>query len=122
LKRVRIGSLVLGNLPTKIRLAILVSGFAYPLEGIPEASYMLQVTYNWKKIAENVENIIIINSDNDPWLCNDSQGRYISENLGKGMQIIMRGEGHMGSERFNQPYREFPLLLNLVDLYGSSGI
>lgn len=28
--------------------------------------------------------------------------------------IIRHGEGHMGSEKFNQPYKEFPLLVNLV--------
>jgi hypothetical protein len=30
-----------------------------------------------------------------------------------GTQII-RNDGHFGSERFNQPYKEFPLLAKLV--------
>ncbi len=32
-----------------------------------------------------------------------------------GTQIIKHGEGHMGSDTFTQPYREFPLLVQLID-------
>ena len=35
-------------------------------------------------------------------------------NLG-GTLIIRHGEGHMGSSKFNQPYKEFPLLTKLID-------
>lgn len=31
-----------------------------------------------------------------------------------GMQIIKHGEGHMGSDKFKQPYKEFPLLIKLI--------
>jgi hypothetical protein len=34
------------------------------------------------------------------------------DNLG-GMQIVLH-EGHMGSTYYNQPYKEFPLLLKLI--------
>lgn len=35
------------------------------------------------------------------------------ENLG-GM-LIINNEGHMGSDTFKQPYKEFPLLLKLIE-------
>ena len=58
--------------------------------------------------------MILINSDNDPWGCDDKAGKFIFDNLG-GTLIIRHGEGHMGSNTFNQPYREFPLLLELIE-------
>lgn len=48
-------------------------------------------------------------------VCDDNQGRQMLDSLSKGTLIIKKGEGHMGSDRFNQPYREFPFLLNLID-------
>jgi len=33
-----------------------------------------------------------------------------------GTLIIRHGEGHMGSDKFNQPYREFPLLEKILEL------
>ena len=38
------------------------------------------------------------------------------DNLG-GELIIRHGEGHMGSDSFNQPYKEFPLLANIIKSY-----
>ena len=32
-----------------------------------------------------------------------------------GTLIIRHGEGHMGSNAMNQPYKEFPLLLKLIE-------
>ena len=51
--------------------------------------------------------------DNDPWTCDDKQGRMMLDHLG-GVQVIPKGEGHMGSTTYNQPYKEFPLLVKLV--------
>ncbi len=104
---------VLEQLNVKIKQAILVAGFSTPL---PDGSTsILQDKYDWKKIGENVEDIILINSDNDPWGCDDKQGRNILDNLGKGTLIIQKGEGHMGSDTYNQPYKEFPFLVKLFD-------
>jgi hypothetical protein len=33
-----------------------------------------------------------------------------------GTLIVRHGEGHMGSDSFNQPYKEFPLLEKLIVL------
>jgi len=100
---------ILENIDCKIKQAILVSGFIDTLD-----VKILQKSYDWEKIRSNVEDIIFINSDNDPWGCDDKQGKKMFDKLG-GTLIVRHGEGHMGSKDFNQPYKEFPFLLKLID-------
>ncbi len=106
---------VLENIDVKIKQAILVAGYARPKSDNPQPEPILQDSYNWEKIKSHVQDLILINSDNDPWGCNDVEGRFILDSLGMGKLIIIKGEGHMGSDRFNQPYKEFPFLLKLID-------
>ncbi len=115
---------VLESINVKISKAILVAGYARKLGKMKgqklkkleqDAEPILQEKYNWGKIKQNVREIIFINSDNDPWGCDDKEGFYMFKNLG-GTLIIRHGEGHMGSDKFNQPYKEFPLLEKLLDL------
>lgn len=111
---------VLENIKVKIKQAILVAGYSDPL---PEgANDILQEKYDWEKIKRHVEDIVFIHSDNDPWGCDDKQGKVMFEKLG-GTLIIRHGEGHMGSDSFNQPYKEFPLIITLVEdkLWGVKG-
>lgn len=105
---------ILENIDSKIKLAVLVAGFTEPLDEKPEP--ILQKSYDWEKIQSHVENFIFINSDNDPWGCDDKAGRKMFDKLG-GTLIIRKGEGHMGSTSFNQPYKTFPLLPALVDAH-----
>jgi uncharacterized protein len=105
---------VLENLKIPIRMAILVAGYARDFTEKKEGIEILQPSYNWKKIAGNVKELFFINSDNDPWGCNDVEGRYMLDHLG-GTLIIKHGEGHMGSDTFKQPYKEFPLLVKLIE-------
>lgn len=97
---------ILERVKQKVRQAVIVSGF---ISNGP----MLQDSYNWGEIKNNCNDFIFINSDNDPWGCDDKQGRTMLDNIG-GTLIIRKGEGHMGSEKFNQPYKEFPFLLRLI--------
>lgn len=106
---------VLENLNVRVKQAILVAGYARPKGKDKKPEDILQDSYNWKKIRENVEEIIFINSDNDPWRCDDKEGRYMLDQVGKGKLIIMKGEGHMGSDTYHQPYKEFPFLIKLLD-------
>lgn len=105
---------VLENINVKIRQAILVAGYARQKGEFKQKELILQEQYNWEKIADHVDDIIFINSDNDPWGCTDVEGRYMLDNVGKGKLIVMKGEGHMGSVKYNQIYNEFPLLLELI--------
>jgi len=112
---------VFQNIKTKIKQAILVAGYWRELPP-PGANRILLKKFNWKRIKANVKDIVFIHSDNDPWGCGDKQGREMFKRLG-GVLIIKHGEGHMGSDSFNQPYKKFPLLIALVEnnLWGSKG-
>lgn len=103
---------VLEELKIKISQAILVAGFSFYSGG----DGILKPAFDWEKIKSNVGEMIFINSDNDPFGHNDVRGRIMLEMLDMpgSVQMIMRGQGHMGSDEFNQPYKEFPLLLRLV--------
>jgi uncharacterized protein len=102
---------LLENIDQPIKQAILVSGYAKALRKDVDSPKNVD-DYNWEAIKGKANEFIFINSDNDPWTCDDKQGRIMFDNLG-GNQII-RHEGHMGSNFYNQPYKEFPLLLRLV--------
>ena len=104
---------ILENLEVKVKLAILVAAFSEPNDLDIEKEPILQDKYNWNKINNNCEHTIIINSDNDPWGCNDVAGLKIFKKLG-GDLIIRHRQGHMGSDAFKQPYKKFPLLVSLV--------
>jgi predicted alpha/beta hydrolase family esterase len=104
---------ILEQLNSPIDKAILVAGYARPKGANPQPEPILQAQYNWDKIKQNVKDITFINSDNDPWGCNDAEGYYMFQHLG-GTLIMKHGEGHFGSDSFNQPYKEFPLLVQLI--------
>lgn len=103
---------ILERIPKPIRQAILVSGYARALRA--SADDESDGPVDWKKAHGKCRKIIFINSDNDPWGCDDAQGRIMQENLG-GDLIVAKGEGHMGSATYNQPYKEFPLLVRLLE-------
>jgi len=103
---------ILEKLQDPIEQAIMISGYAKELPTIPGAKKN-ERDFNWMKIKNKCKNLFFINSDNDPWTCDDKQGRIMLDHLG-GTQIILHGEGHMGSSTYNQPYKEFPLLDKLI--------
>jgi uncharacterized protein len=105
---------ILENISTTIHKAILVAGYS-TMKNENDNPLILQKEYDWEKIKKNVKDIIFINSNNDPWGCDDKQGLLLFKHLG-GTLIIREGEGHMGSDSFKQPYKEFPLLEKLLDL------
>lgn len=95
----------------KVRQIILVSGYYVPqADG---SSSMLPKSFDWETIKTKASEIVLINSDNDPWGCDDEQARPVAEKLGAKF-ILAEGQGHMGSGTYNQPYKEFPLLKSLI--------
>jgi len=102
---------LLENIEPTIKKAILVSGFYKQLPS--SHSGMIQHTYDWGKIKSHSSEFIFVNSDNDPWGCDDQMGREMQQHLGG--QLIVMHDGHMGSDSFNQPYREFPMLVELIE-------
>ena len=103
---------ILENVDVLVPQAILVAGYSMRLPGETKDP-ILQEDYDWAKIKAQVKDIIFINSVNDPWGCNDAQGRIMFDHLG-GTQII-RNEGHFGSGTNGQVYPTFDLLNRLVN-------
>lgn len=103
---------LLEKLDVKIKQAVMVSGYAKALRKQADSEKNVD-EYDWEAIRPKCDKFIFINSDDDPWTCDDKQGRIMFDHLG-GVQIILH-EGHMGSSYFNQPYKEFPLILKLID-------
>jgi predicted alpha/beta hydrolase family esterase len=102
---------ILENMSCVLSQAILVAGYSYRLPN-DEKDPILQDSYDWAKIKNNVRDIVFINSVNDPWGCDAEQGRAMFDQLG-GTQII-RSDGHFGSTSFNQPYPTFELLERII--------
>lgn len=102
---------ILENLDIQIKQAILTAAFFEKLPKI-KVEPILQDSYNWPKIKSNSKKITIINSDNDPWNCDDKVGQKLAGFLGA--KLIIRHDGHFGSATYNQPYKQFPLLLTLL--------
>lgn len=102
---------ILENIDVRVRLSVLVAGYSMRLPN-ESKDPVLQTSYDWEKISKNSESFVFINSVNDPWGCDDKQGRLMFDKLG-GTQII-RNEGHFGSESQNLPYTEFPMLRDII--------
>lgn len=103
---------LLEKLEHPVKQVVLVAGYANRIGQAPDP--VLKRSYDWEKIRKNAHDFVLFNSDNDPWGCDYKAGRYIVENLNKGRLIVMKGEGHMGSTKYNQPYKEFPELLKTI--------
>ena len=105
---------VLESIDVKIKKAIFVAGFATVRKNMkPSDETMLKVSYDWERIQMHAKDFIFINSDNDPWGCDDEQGKYMQKYLG-GTFILKKGEGHFGSEQYHQQYKRFELLEKLL--------
>ncbi len=99
---------LLQNCSSSVAQAILVAGYATPPNTSPEP--VLQSSYDWEKIKSQVKDLYFINSINDPYGCDDTQGRLMFDRLG-GTQIIC-DQGHFGDH--DQPYPKFELVNNLI--------
>lgn len=104
---------LLESMDFKIKKAILVAGFHRPIGSNPSCPLILQNDYDWKKIKSHCKEFIFIDSINDPWGCDDMQGKEMFEKLGG--TLIIKEDGLFGNENNNQLYREFPLLLKLIE-------
>lgn len=105
---------ILQSSDAKIDKALLVSGFYMPIDTAGRSAKMLpSAGFKWSRIKTKAEEIIMINSDNDPWGCDDVQARVAAIKLGAKL-ILNVGEGHMGSGVHRQPYKEFPLIKRLL--------
>ncbi len=98
-----------------VKQVVLVAGFYQPLEDDGYSDLMLPGKFELSEIKPKASEIILINSDNDPWGCTDSQTHPVAVDLGATL-VVPTGQGHMGSNSFKQPYLEFPLVKRLLQV------
>ncbi|MGW3893840.1 RBBP9/YdeN family alpha/beta hydrolase [Micromonospora profundi] len=99
---------LLEHVDVTVAQAILVAGYCTPPN--TEEEPVLQPSYDWAAIRSHVRDIYFVNSREDPYGCDDRQGRVMFEQLG-GTQIV-RDDGHFGD--YDQPYDRFELLDRLI--------
>ena len=95
----------------KVDKAILVGGYMSEI-GEPGDNQSIQDSYNVDAIKSNAGEIIYFNSTNDPWGCNDVRGKEMQDTFGG--RLIVMSDGHFGSTSYDQPYKEFPELLEVI--------
>ena len=99
---------VLEHVDTTVAQAILVAGYCTTLGD--EEEPVLQDSYDWAAIRRHVDDIVFVNSVDDPYGCDAAQGRAMFDRLG-GTQVV-RDDGHFGD--MGQPYETFELLDRLI--------
>jgi predicted alpha/beta hydrolase family esterase len=104
----------LQSIDIELKQAILVSGF-YSALNDKNHNKLLEKDYCWDDIKSVVNEIILINSDNDPWGCDNKHAQVAAKKLNAAL-VVAVGQGHIGSKKFNQPYSEFPLLKQLLSV------
>jgi serine hydrolase len=99
---------ILERVKVPVAQAILVAGYCTRPNDSDEP--VLKERYDWDAIRSGVRDVYFINSRNDPYGCDEHQGRAMFERLG-GTQIV-RDDGHFGD--YDQPYETFELLDRLI--------
>lgn len=107
---------ILEQLPpnVKIKQAITVATFldkgSIP-DYFPYKESLVSKQFEWGKIKSSCEKLTFVASDNDQYDCGERHAKVLHEHLG-GELIIQTGQGHFNLET---GYKEFPLLLKLID-------
>jgi len=97
-----------------VKQVVLVSGFYQSIDDEGFSELMLPAEgFDYDRIRSAADEIVLINSDNDPWGCDDKQARPVAEALGASF-VLAKGQGHMGTNAFNQPMPELPLLKDIL--------
>ncbi len=99
---------VLEQLDVTVAQAVLVAGYCTPPND--EAEPVLRAEYDWDRIRSNATDFVFVNSADDPYGCDATQGRAMFDRLGG--TLVVRDEGHFGD--WNQPFPTFPLLDRLI--------
>ncbi|OIK63058.1 alpha/beta hydrolase [Oenococcus oeni] len=96
---------LLEKLTMPIKPVYLVAGYSQP-NGMKHTT--LKSSYDWDAIKKNAKEFYIFNSFNDPFNCNEKQGKILFDHLGG--TLILRNDGHFTKQ-------QQPLLLALLKQY-----
>jgi predicted alpha/beta hydrolase family esterase len=100
---------LLEQVPAPVAQAVLVAGYSTPPN--TEDEPVLQPSYDWARIRAHARQFVFVNSVDDPYGCDEAQGRAMFDRLG-GVQVVL-DEGHFGSPERDHP--TFELLDRLID-------
>ncbi len=87
---------LLQHLDVAVAQAILVAGYA--TEPNTSEEPVLQNNYDWAAITDHARELVFINSPEDPFGCDDRQGRAMFDQLGG--TLIIRNGGHYTDSTF----------------------
>lgn len=93
----------------RVKAIILVAGFAKDL-GISQIKNFVENEFNWSKIKSKTEKIIVINSDNDPFI-DLEEGKRMAQMLGAKF-IIEHNAGHINE---GSGFKKYPKLVELIE-------
>lgn len=96
---------LLESLSTQVRAVYLIAGYSQP-NGMRHTT--LKDSYDWNKIKNTSNEFYMLNSFNDPFNCDEKQGKILFDHLGG--TLILRNDGHFTKK--NQP-----LLMQLLKQY-----
>lgn len=104
--------MLLQKLPegTKIRKAILVSGFHDTL-GWDKLKVLQNIVVDYDRAQQKANEIVLLHSDNDPYV-ELEQAEWLAEKLNGELRVI-KGQGHFNLGT-SPKYKEFPKLLAVI--------
>lgn len=104
---------LLQHLPdeTRIRMAFLISAFKDSL-GWDSLKNLFNEPFDFKEIRTRANSFVLVHSDNDPYVPL-AHAQYLAREL-NGELIVRSGQGHFNTE-ISDAYKEFPMLLELID-------
>src|SRR3989344_5179853 len=100
---------ILGQINTKIKIAILVAGFTDEIaEEVMEDELkgLFRKPFDWQKVRQNVEKIILIHSDDDPYVLL-KHGEILKEKLNAKL-IVRKGHKHFSISTGGERFRKLP--------------
>ncbi|MBI2597436.1 alpha/beta fold hydrolase [Candidatus Daviesbacteria bacterium] len=104
---------VLQYLPVELQIekAILVAAFKDNL-GRDDLSQLFVRPLNFAKIKSHVKKIILIHSENDPYVPFE-HGQFLAEQL-DGELVVMDGQKHFNTRTMGEVYLKFPQILEYI--------
>lgn len=105
---------ILQNLPDDVIVdtCILVGAFKNNLDWDALDDLFLD-PFDFEKIKKHAKRVIFIHSDNDPY-CPLEHTEYLSQQLDAKLRVIP-GQKHFSVGSFGEKYKEFPLVLELLE-------
>lgn len=76
---------------------------------------LFDVNFEWDTIHANTKKLLFVHSDNDPYVPLE-QARFVANNC-QAEIVVLPEQGHFNLEK-NELYREFPKLVELMELSG----